>query len=253
MGNRKRRPIDFESLRRLKPTMVREGGKVRSARKRRRWTQMQLGARVGLSQSAVSDLELGDGAALSLAAWQRVAIVLDLPLRLELGRDALEEPLDAGHLGIQELILRLGRQTGRRRRFELASKPDDPSRSTDVGLVDDRHHQLLQLECVNTFGNLGAAARSSDRKRAEAEALAISIGYGRPYTVHQCWVVRATRRNRRLLAQYPETFQARFTGSSSGWVAALTKGTPAPAEPGLVWCDVACTRVFAWRVRVAAR
>ncbi len=229
--------------------MVREGGKVRSARKRRRWTQAHLGVKVGLSQSAVSDLELGDGAALSLVAWQRAAIVLDLPLKFELGRDALEEPVDAGHLKIQELILRLGRRTGRHRTFELATKPDDPSRSTDVGLIDDTHRQLLQIECVNTMGNVGAAARSSDRKRAEAEAFGISIGYGRPYTVRQCWVVRSTRRNRRLLAQYPETFQARFTGSSRAWVSALMNGAPAPAAPGLVWCDVACTRVFAWRAR----
>ena len=232
--------------------MGREGGKVRAARKRRRLTQAQLGEKSGLSQSAVSDVEVGHGASLSIVAWQRVAIVLDLPLRLELGRDALEEPADAGHLKIQELVLRLGRLTSRRRKFELPTKPADPSRSTDVGLVDDTHHQLLQIECVNTFGNIGAVARSSDRKKADAEALAISIGYGNPYSVHQCWVVRATRRNRELVAQYSESFTSRFTGSSRAWVETLTKGAPAPRDPGLVWCDVTCKRVFAWRSRASS-
>ncbi len=227
--------------------MIREGRKLRAARKRRHLTQAALGAKTGLSQSAISDMELGVGATLSVLAWQRAAIVLDLPLDFALGRDALEEPADVGHLKIQELILRLGRSTGRRRRFELSTKPADPSRSTDVGLIDDRNRQLIRVECVNTFGNVGAATRSADRKQAEAAALAISIGYGEPYSVHQCWVVRATRRNRALVARYPESFETRFGASSRAWVKTLVTGAPAPVERGLVWCDVACTRVVEWR------
>ena len=43
----------------------------------------------------------------------------------------------------------------------------------------------------------------------------------------------------------PEVFASRFPGSSR--VEALTRGDPPPAEPGLVWCDVSATRLFAWR------
>lgn len=250
MGNRKRSPLDAEARRRLHEPMVREGAKVRRARRRRRLTQTQLGVKVGLSQSTISDLEIGEGGGLSLAAWQRAALVLDLPLRVELGRDTLEEPADAGHLAIQELMLRLGRAVGWRRTFELPTKPTDPSRSTDVGLIDEVNRRLLQIECFNTFGNIGAAVRSSDRKRAEAQALAISIGHGQPYAIHTCWVVRATRRNRELLSRYPELFASRFGGSSRAWVSALTRGVPPPAENGLVWCDIGATRVFEWRASV---
>ncbi len=63
------------------------------------------------------------------------------------------------------------------------------------------------------------------------------------------WVVRAAARNRALVARYPEVFAARFPGSSARWVAALTHGTEPPPEPGLVWCDVGATRLFAWRRR----
>lgn len=194
-------------------------------------------------------MERGRGGALSLEVWQQVALVLGLSLDLTLGRDALEEPADAGHLAIQEMILRLGRLLGMRRNFELPTKPADPSLSTDVGLTDDANRRLIQVECVNTFGNINAAIRSSDRKRAEAEALAISIGHGQPYAVHQVWVVRATRRNRELLGRYPELFATRFAGSSRAWVDALTKGSEPPGELGLVWCDVWATRSFAWRSR----
>jgi hypothetical protein len=185
--------------------------------------------------------------------WQQVALVLELPLDVTLGRDAHEEPADAGHLGLQELILRLGRSTGRRRTFELATKPADPIRSTDVGLIDDTQRRLILIECVNSFGNVNAAIRSADRKRAEADGLAIAIGNAEQYAVHQVWVVRATRRNRHLLASYPEIFATRFPASSRGWVEALTLAKTPPAGAGLVWCDVAATRLFEWRARVQQR
>jgi transcriptional regulator with XRE-family HTH domain len=227
--------------------LTREGVKVRRARKRRRWRQKDLGAKLGLAQPTISKMERGDGGTLSLEVWQQVALVLNLHLELTLGRDPLEEPVDAGHLAIEELVLRIGRRAGYRRTFEVPTKPSDPSLSTDVGLTDDVKRRLIQAECVNTFGNVNAAIRSSDRKRAEAEALAISIGHGQPYTVHQVWVVRATRRNRQLIARYPEVFATRFTGSSNAWVRALTEGTTPPKEPGLVWCDLNATRIFPWR------
>ena len=99
------------------------------------------------------------------------------------------------------------------------------------------------------MGDVGAAARATNRKLAEAEQLAVAIGGDRPYRVAGCWIVRATRRNRELVARYPEVFASRFPGSSAGWVAALTRGTEPPREPGLVWCDVRTTRLFAWRRR----
>lgn len=243
----------MQARRTLQPILNREGEKVRRARKRRRWAQRQLGAKVGLAQPTISDMERGRGGALSLEAWQQVALVLQLHLELTLGRDPMEEPADAGHLGIQELILRLGRNLGMKRHFELPTKPANPQLSTDVGLIDDANRRLIQVECVNVFGMVNASVRSSDRKRAEAEDLASARsggdGYGTPYAVHQVWVVRATRRNRAIVAQYPELFAARFTGSSLAWVAALTKGTAPPHELGLVWCDVAATRLFEWRPR----
>jgi transcriptional regulator with XRE-family HTH domain len=250
MGTRRRTSTALAARRALQPVLTREGEKLRRARRRRKWTQAQLAERVGLHQPTISDLERGAGGTLSLEVWQQVALLLGLPLDLTLGRDPLQAPDDAGHLAVQELVLRLGRKLGCRRTFELPTKPSNPSLSTDVGLTDDTNRRLVQVECVNTFGAINAAIRSSDRKRAEAEELAIAIGHGRPYTVHQVWVVRATRRNRQILARYPELFGSRFTGSSRAWVQALTEPqAPPPTQPSLVWCDVAATRIFEWRPR----
>jgi len=247
MERRRRAPIELEAQRILGPVLLREGAKVRQARTRRGWSQAELGRRVILAQPTISDLERGRGGKHSLETWQQLAIALALPFDLTLGRDALEEPIDAGHLALQELVLRVGKNAGYGRTFELPTKPSDPSYSTDVGLRDDAQRRLVQVECWNRFGNINASIRSSDRKRSDGEAMAIAIGNGQTYSVHQVWVVRATRRNRELLARYPEIFATRFTGSSRAWVAALVRGSPPPAAPGLVWANVGATRILEWR------
>jgi hypothetical protein len=123
----------------------------------------------------------------------------------------------------------------------------EPWRSIDVGLLDDQRRRLVLVECWNTIGDVGAAARSSDRKLAEVATLATARWGDEPASVGLVWVVRATARNRALVARYPAVFEARFPGSSAGWVRAIVSGTSAPSGPGLVWCDIRATRLFAWR------
>ena len=112
-----------------------------------------------------------------MVAWQRVAIVLGLPLELKLGRDAVEEPVDAGHLPVQEPMLRVGRTAGYRRTFRAAHEPADPSRSTDVGLIDDSARRLVQIECVNTSAmsihrSAPRTASASRRRRWRSQSAA---------------------------------------------------------------------------------
>jgi len=107
---------------------------------------------------------------------------------------------------------------------------------------------LIHVECWNVIGDIGAAVRSSTRKQAELADLAVAR-WGTDATTGLVWVVRATARNRALVARYPEVFARAFPGSSRGWVDALVNGVPPPEEPGLVWTDVGATRLFAWRRR----
>jgi transcriptional regulator with XRE-family HTH domain len=249
MPRLKRPELLAEAARLTSMLVARLGAELRASRKRRRLTQAQLGAIIGVVQSTISDMERGKGTSLSIDVWQRGFLAVDRTLRLDPVRDPLERPADVAHLDIQELVLRLARRAGFHRSFEVPTRPLDPRRSADVGLRSDALRVLVITECWNVFGDVGAAARSTNRKLAEADQLAVAIGGERPYRVAGCWVVRAARRNRALLARYPEVFAARFTGSSAGWVAALTRGAEPPLEPGLVWCDVATTRLFAWRRR----
>ena len=198
----------------------------------------------------VSRLERGFGGGLTLDSWQRIALGLGRMLRVELSRGADDEPIDAGHLVVQELLLRLARETGRARSFELPTRPSDPARSVDVCIRDDRHDVLILAEAWNRLDDIGAAARSTARKVAEAQEAAAAIGApDRAYGVASVWVMRSTARNRGLVRRYPDVFAARFPGSSVSWVATLERGTPPPAAPGLVWADLDGARLRAWRRR----
>ena len=176
----------------------------------------------------------------------RLALAFEVPLNCDFGRDPKLDVADAGHPAMQELVLRLGRRQGYAGEFELATRPAEPWRSIDVVLASEARHGMICVECWNTIGDIGAAARASTRKQAEAEALAAGM-WGTGARAALVWVVRATARNRALVARYPEVFASRFPGSSWKWIAALTEGSEPPRQPGLVWCDLRATRLFGWR------
>jgi transcriptional regulator with XRE-family HTH domain len=227
------------------------GGSVRAARIARHMTLERLAGGVGLSRARLSQIERGGGSGTPLQTWIAIGIALDRPLAVSFTRPVGEprEPVDAGHLEIQEHILGLARATGRHGAFELPTRPTDPARSTDVGIRDDRHRALIQVECWNTFGDLGAAIRATNRKAAEAatHAIATTAGDAEPYRVATVWVVRATAGNRALLARYPHIVESAFPSSSRRWVAALTLGEPPPTAPGIVWYDPGTHRVTEFR------
>lgn len=216
------------------------GGTARAARRARRMTLTGLSARTGISRARLSEIERGHGARAPLELWIVIGLALGRPLAVALSRplgEGHEGPRDAGHLQIQEHVLRLAAARGHAGTFELPTRPDDPSRSTDVGIRDARQGIRILAECWNTFGDLGGAVRATNRKVAEAEA---TWPDDRIATV---WIVRATASNRTLLTRYPHIIAAAFPGSSRAWLAALTAGTAPPTQPGLVWFDPSTARL----------
>ncbi len=220
---------------------------VRVGRIRLSMTQRVAADKVGISQTSWSRIERGLGGQVPIRTWVAIGIALDRPLAVRLSRPlgAPRAPVDAGHLEIQEHVLALAHGTGRHGTFELPTRPADPSRSTDVGIRDDRHRVLIQTECWNTFGDFGAAVRATNRKAVEAaaHAIAATASDAEPYRVATVWVVRATATNRALMARYPHIIDAAFPGSSRRWVATLIEGAPPPEKPGLVWYDPGSRRL----------
>ncbi len=245
MPGRRRAALAIEAERRVGELKRRVGGEVVAMRRRRSWNQDRLAEQAGIGRLVVSRVERGV-VALDLELLQRLAIALGAPLNVAFGRDPRADVADAGHLSMQELVLRLGRRCGYSGGFELATRPAEPWRSIDVVLADEGRRRLICVECWNTIGDVGAAVRTSARKAAELEAMA-AARWGEDASSRLVWVVRATARNRALVERYPEAFGSRFRGSSRAWVAALTEAATPPNEPGLVWSDLGATRVYEWR------
>jgi Helix-turn-helix. len=225
------------------------GQAVRAGRERLGITQAALAARVEVDQSRISQIERGLGRGVPLELWVALGVALGRPLAISLTRPLGEtrDPADAGHLAMQERLIQLARATGRIAFFELPTRPADPRRSVDVCVSDSRHRVLLIEEAWNTFGDIGAAIRSTNRKAAEAADLAAILDDGPAYRVATVWVVRSSATNRALVGRYPQIFRTSFPGSSRTWATALTTGGPPPREPGLVWLDPASGRMSEWR------
>ena len=205
------------------------GRDARRTRVRRRWTQEELGDKVGVSQAEISKLEGGHGARTSIETWVAIGIALDRPIAIAFSRDVVDpSPQDAGHLAAQELVLRLASVAGWRARVELPSNRFDPRHATDV-VLDGPGRRLVFIEIWNRIDDLGAAVRSSDRKLAEARGDGVDVA--------SCWLFVDTAANRELIRRYPSIIRARFGGSSSEWVRALTTGMAPPIQPGVAWID----------------
>jgi len=63
-----------------------------------------------------------------------------------------------------------------------------------------------------------------------------------------CWAIRATRRNRQLVADHRALFGARFPGSAAAWLRTFERlDAPMPAEAALLWISVRGDRLIAAR------
>jgi transcriptional regulator with XRE-family HTH domain len=225
------------------------GGRVRAGRKHLRLTQAELAERLGVHQSWLSRIELGRGGSVTLEMWIRLGLALKQPLAVSLSRPIGEtrQPADAGHLQIQEALMRRARATGRTAFFELPTRPSDPSRSIDVCVRDARHRVLFIEEAWNTFGDVGGAVRSTNRKAAEASDLAATVDGGPDYRVATVWVVRDNPGNREIIRRFPEIIASAFPGSSREWVDALTTSNAPPKRAGIVWYDASTDQIHEWR------
>ena len=203
---------------------------------------------MALSRPRLAAIEAGDGGGAPLDVWFAIAQALGRFLKFEFARDPQAEPVDAGHLAMQELVIGVAQAAGWEAQFEAPSRAWESNRSIDVRLVDRQRRQIVIVECWNTFGDLGAATRSSNAKVRDEEQHAVTIaGDGEPFIVGLVWIVRDTKANRALVARYPGLFATRLPGSSVQWLKALTTRVNPPSEPGLVWSDVKATRLFARR------
>jgi transcriptional regulator with XRE-family HTH domain len=226
------------------------GAMLRDGRKRAGLRQQEVSSVAGISRSEWSELERGKSRA-TLHTLNRAATAVNAPLDAFLRHvSAADLPRDASQLKGQELVLTLTKPGGWK---GLPEEPIDrdarTSRAADVLLFRRRQDQPAEyalVEIIDWFHDVGEPMRawSSRQSAVERYAVARMTDDVLPRS-SGCWIVRATARNRRLIADHANLFKARFPGSGRAWLAALTApATPMPAQPGLLWISVSGDGLF---------
>jgi transcriptional regulator with XRE-family HTH domain len=232
------------------------GTGLREARQAAGMTQKELAIRAGVSQARASEIERGSGANASIATWSCLAAAVGEQLvGFFQHAPGADRPRDMEHLRRQSALIVLATAGGWSALPELSIDPGSiRSRSIDVALVRTRTREAVVAEIWDWFDDVGAGLRGLDAKvstlasRLAAEpkpsrpdassAGSIDVGPALAWQVRGLFVVRDTRRNRKLVAALRPLFAARFDGPSADWIRAL--GNPDAAMPdghGFVWSD----------------
>ena len=123
------------------------------------------------------------------------------------------------------------------------------SRSVDVLLSRRLRLETAVVEIWDLFDDVGGSMRSFDGKVAAVVRQLEGPGANGRWRVSGLWVVRGTRRNRALVAEFGAVFAAKFPASSRAWLEALgDPDRPMPDQPGFVWTDVRGTRLMEGRL-----
>ncbi len=232
------------------------GAALRDARRGVHLTQSVAAGRAGISQATWSALENERDPRYTLATWDRAAFAVGTSLSAYLpNASAADLPRDAVHLKNQELIIRTAKVGGWK---ALAEEPIDRdvgrSRWGDVLLHRRRpatpdEHALMEV--IDWFDDVGAPLRAWQRRLDAVERYAIARMSGDDAVPLSsgCWLVRATRRNRGLVADHANLFRTHFPGSGRAWLAALTQaGAAMPNGSALLWVSADGARLFPSRL-----
>jgi transcriptional regulator with XRE-family HTH domain len=117
-----------EAQRRTTSIALTLGSGIKRDRLRRRLTQRELSAEIEIDQTRLSQIERGLGHGVPLETWVALGVALDRPLAISFSKPVGPEGrlADAGHLEMQEALLELAAQTGRRATAELPTRRLDP-------------------------------------------------------------------------------------------------------------------------------
>jgi transcriptional regulator with XRE-family HTH domain len=232
---------------------IRLGTAIRLLRQRRRWTQAELGARAGVSDTTISRIERGHIRSLTVATIQDVAGELDVRIDLvpRWRSGDLDRLLNRRHSTLHELVARWFGEV-------LPDWVLAPEVSYSIygerGVIDilawhPGRRALLIIELKTDIVDVNNLVGSADRRRRLARTIVAERGWD-PATVSVWVIVAPSRTNRRRIAAHEAMLRTAFPVDGRGiraWlrrpiaaVAALSFWPDSPA--GNVRPDLVPTR-----------
>ena len=188
---------------------VRFGLAIRALRRRRGWTQAELGDRCGLSQSTISDIETGLAFASTVETLSRVVGALGVRIQVRLlghGED-LDRFLDARHAGIVERVAAYLRRRGWEVVPEATFSVFGERGSIDLLAFHPATGALLVVEVKSAVPDVQATLAGIDRKARLAPRIAEERGW-RAASVSRWLVLPADATSRRRVLAHETTFTA---------------------------------------------
>jgi len=145
---------------------ARLGRLVRAYRNRRRWRQVDLGGRAGVSRSVVSDLELGRVDGMTLATVRQVLAALGLSAEVAVrgGGAEADRLLDAGHARLVAATTRWVTDLGWLTQVEVTYSVWGERGSIDVLAWQEAARSLLVVEVKTELASIEATLREHDEK-----------------------------------------------------------------------------------------
>jgi transcriptional regulator with XRE-family HTH domain len=196
---------------------VRFGLSLRALRRRRGWTQAELGQRAGVSQSVVSRVERGEAEQQTVDTLLRLITPLGARLRVSIlahGED-LDRLLDGGHAAIVERVAAMLRRLGWEVVPEATFNVYGERGSIDLLAFHPATGALLVIEVKSVVPDVQATLAGIDRKARLAQRVTIIRERG--------WKVRSV--SRWLVLPDDRTARRRIESHATTFRAALPAGT----------------------------
>jgi transcriptional regulator with XRE-family HTH domain len=192
--------------------VVRLGTVCRALRINRRWRQVDLAAKAGVTRSAVSRLERGKAGELDVDVVFRIVTTLGGRLQFSLTYQGgeLDRLLNARHSALHEAVARLfHRLSGWTIAPEVSFAIRGERGVMDILAWHAASRTLLVIELKTEIVDINQLMGSVDRKRRLAPAVARDRGWV-PASVSAWVIVGDSRTNRRRVHGHAATLRAAF-------------------------------------------
>lgn len=187
---------------------IRLGLQLRALRIRRRWRQLDVALRAGVSRSVISAIERGEVAPIQIATLLGVATALDarLDLVLRWHGEGLDRLLDAAHARLVESVVLLLRSAGWEIRVEVSFAIGGERGSIDILAFHVSSGTLLVIEVKSVVPDVQGVLHGIDRKARLAARIAREQGWVVRGSVARLLVLPSTSTSRRRVATMATTF-----------------------------------------------